>query len=167
LLPFHTGVAVAPAISAARADKLPPPDAMDDIDRRILELLREDASRPLKVVAAKVELSRSSVRERIARLEASGVIRRYTIELAPTSTAVLAILMVRLIRTPSPAVVSRVVGLPEVVRCFSLSGDIDLLVEVSGADVAEINRVRDLIASDPGVADVETSFVLKQDKAPS
>jgi Lrp/AsnC family transcriptional regulator, leucine-responsive regulatory protein len=140
---------------------------MDDIDRRILALLREDASRPLKVVAAKVELSRSSVRERIARLEASGVIRRYTIELAPTSSAVLAILMVRLTRTPSPAVVSRVVGLPEVVRCFSLSGDIDLLVELSASDVAEINRVRDLIASDPGVADVETSFVLKQDKAPS
>lgn len=140
---------------------------MDDIDRRILKLLQEDASRPIKALAAEVDLSRSSVRERIARLQASGVIRRYTVELAPPPGVITAVLMVRLVRTPAPAVVARVVAFPEVVRCFSLSGEIDLLVEISGAEVAEINRVRDLIASDPGVADVETSFVLKQDKAPS
>jgi DNA-binding Lrp family transcriptional regulator len=140
---------------------------MEDTDRRILKLLQEDASRPLKALAAEVDLSRSSVRERIARLQASGVIRRYTVELSPAPGTLMAILMVRLIRTPAPAVVSRIVGCPEVVRCFSLSGAIDLLVEVSGADVAEINRVSDLIASEPGVADVETSFVLKKEKAPS
>jgi DNA-binding Lrp family transcriptional regulator len=140
---------------------------MDDIDRRLLELLREDASRPLKVLAAEVGLSRSSVRDRIARLQASGVIRRYTVELAPTSGTIVAILMVRLTRTPAPAIVGRICATPEVVRCFSLSGSIDLLVEVAGTDVADINRVRDRIATEPGVADVETSFVLKQDKAPS
>ena len=139
---------------------------MDDIDRRILKLLREDASRPIKTLAAEVDLSRSSVRERIARLTASGVIRRYTVEIAAPPDALTAILLVRLTRTPSPSVVSRVVAFPEVVRCSSLSGDIDLLVEVSGTDVAEINRVRDLIASEAGVADVETSFVLKHDKRP-
>ena len=139
---------------------------MDDTDRRILELLREDASRPIKAIAAAVDLARSSVRERIARMVATGVIRRYTVEIAPTPGAVLAVLMVRLARTPDPQVVGRVVAMPEVVRCFSLSGAIDLLVEVSSADVAGVNRVRDLIASDPGVADVETSFVLNRDKAP-
>lgn len=139
---------------------------MDDIDRRILKLLQEDASRPVKVIAAEVELSRSSVRERIARLEASGVIRRYTIEVGRPTAGITAVLMVRLVRTPSPVIVSRICGMPEVTRCFSLSGAVDLLVEVSGVDVAEINRVRDTIASEVGVADVETSFVLNRDKAP-
>jgi Lrp/AsnC family transcriptional regulator, leucine-responsive regulatory protein len=139
---------------------------MDDIDRRILKLLQEDASRPVKVIAAEVELSRSSVRERIARLAASGVIRRYTVEVARPTAAIMAVLMVRLVRTPSPVIVRLIVGMPEVTRCSSLSGAIDLLVEVTGVDVAEINRVRDTIASEPGVADVETSFVLNQDKAP-
>jgi DNA-binding Lrp family transcriptional regulator len=140
---------------------------MDDIDRRILKLLQEDASRSLKVLAAEVGLSRSSVRDRIARLAASNVIRRYTVELTPPPGALVALLMVRLLRTPSPDIVRRIVDLPEVVRCLSLSGAIDLMVELSGSTVAEINRVRDLIASEPGVADVETSFVLKQDKAPA
>lgn len=137
---------------------------MDDIDRRILQLLVEDASRPIKTLAAEVELSRSAVRERIGRLEASGEIRRYTIEVAPTPGGLTAFLMVRLVRTPAPALVSLIVAMPEVARCSSLSGAIDLLVEVCGADIADINRVRDRISSEPAVADVETSFVLKADK---
>lgn len=140
---------------------------MDDIDRRLLQLLREDASRPLKVLAAEVDLAPSSVRERIARLEGRGIIRRYTVEVAAAPGTLTAILLVRLVRTPAPDVVATVVALPEVVRCSSLSGAIDLLIEVAGDDIAAINRVRDLVASQPGVADVETSFVLNQDKAPA
>jgi DNA-binding Lrp family transcriptional regulator len=137
---------------------------MDDIDRRLLELLREDASRPLKTLAAEVALARSSVRERIARLEANGTIRRYTIDVAPEPGALFAILCIRLARTPSPDVVRRVAAMPEVVRCRSLSGDIDLLVEIAGVDIATINQARDRIALIPGIVDVVTSFVLNHDK---
>jgi Lrp/AsnC family leucine-responsive transcriptional regulator len=141
------------------------PDAcMDDVDRQLLALLREDASRPLKALAAEVKLSRSSVRDRIARLQAGGVIRRFTIEVAPLSQAT-AILRIRLKKTPDPAVVSAIVSRGDVVRCYSLSGDIDLFVEVAGANVADINRARDEVAQLPGIVDVETSFVLKHDKA--
>jgi Lrp/AsnC family transcriptional regulator, leucine-responsive regulatory protein len=137
---------------------------MDDLDRRLLVLLRADASRPLKALAGEVGLSLSSVRERIARLQGDGVIRRFTIDVAQPSEAATAILLLRLSRTPDPAVVGAITGRADVVRCYSLSGDIDLLVEVAGADVAAINRARDEIAQLPGVADLETSFVLKHDK---
>lgn len=137
---------------------------MDDLDRHLLALLRDDASRPLKALAAEVKLSRSSVRDRIARMQAEGVIRRFTIEVAPTATAATAILLLRLARTPDPAVVGAITARADVVRCYSLSGDIDLMVEVAGADVAAINQARDQIAQLSGVADLETSFVLKHDK---
>jgi DNA-binding Lrp family transcriptional regulator len=137
---------------------------MDDVDRRLLALLRDDASRPLKALAAEVKLSRSSVRDRIARMQAEGVIRRFTIEVAPQSQAT-AILHIRLKTTPDPAVVNAIVSRDDVVRCYSLSGDIDLFVEIAGVGVGDINRTRDQVAQLPGVADVETSFVLKHDKA--
>ena len=137
---------------------------MDEIDYRLLELLREDASRPLKTLAADVALSRSSVRDRIARLQASGVIRRYTVELASRDEGLRAVLLIRLARTPDPAVVHAVVSMPAVVRCWSLSGEIDLLVELAGNAIAEINRTRDRIAQLAGVVDVVTSFVLNRDK---
>lgn len=139
---------------------------MDDIDRHLLQLLHEDASRPLKTLAAAVALSRSSVRDRIARMEADGTIRRYTIDVAQPDAALAAILMLRLSRTPDPDVVRAVVSTPEVVRCYSLSGEVDLLVELAAADTAALNRARDGIALLPGVRDVVTSFVLNRDKAP-
>jgi DNA-binding Lrp family transcriptional regulator len=138
---------------------------MDDIDRTLIRLLQEDASRPLKALAARVNLSRSSVRDRIARLQAAGIIRRYTIETAQPDTPT-AILLIRLARTPDRNAVRAIVARDDVVRCYSVSGDVDLLVEVRGADIARINSARDEIALLPGIADVETSFILEREKAP-
>ena len=138
---------------------------MDAIDRSLLGLLAEDSSKPLKTLAAQVGLSRSSVRDRIARLRSQGVIRRFTIELRPQPDALRAVLLVRLKSTPDPISVRGITARTEVVRCYSMSGPIDLLVELAGSAVADLNGVRDEIALMPGVADVETSFVLNCDKA--
>ncbi|HWU00142.1 MAG TPA: Lrp/AsnC family transcriptional regulator [Terriglobales bacterium] len=78
---------------------------LDDRDRQILALLREDARLPLKTLAAKVGLARSSLRDRLARLEADGIIRGYHAEIAPEATdsgagTVGAYLLLRLKRTP-------------------------------------------------------------------
>ena len=137
---------------------------MDAIDRSLLNLLAEDASRPLKTLAAEVGLSRSSVRDRIVRLQSQGIIRRFTIETVPEDGKVGAILLVRLAKTPDPAAVQAIARRPEVARCYSLSGPIDLMVELQGKDVAAVNLARDEIALLPGVADVETSLILNRDK---
>lgn len=140
--------------------------SMDAIDQRLLELLRQDANRPLKTLAAEVSLSRSSVRDRIARMRKSGVIRRFTIETAPTSAAVQAICLVRLVRTPDMKVVDALTADPQVARCHALSGEIDLLVEIVGQDTAAINVMRDRIAAMPGVDEVTTSLILARYKDP-
>lgn len=139
---------------------------MDAIDRSLLKLLTEDSSRPLKTLAAEVGLSRSSVRDRISRMRSQGIIRRFTVETAVAEGEVRAILLLRLSRTPDPSVVQAVTDRPEVVRCYSLSGPIDLMVELRGGDVAMVNHARDEIALLQGVTDVETSLVLKRDKSP-
>lgn len=53
---------------------------MDAIDRKIIEILTEDARRSLTDIGAAVELSPSAVNERIRRLVANGVIRNFTLE---------------------------------------------------------------------------------------
>lgn len=137
---------------------------MDDIDHMLLSALREDASQPLKVLGARVGLSASSVRERIARLQSSGAIRRFTIEQGPRAEGVTAILSVNVARTPAPAVVAAIVARGDVARCYSLSGPVDLWVEVTAASVDQINAARDAIAALEGVTRVETALVLKRDK---
>ena len=53
---------------------------MDDVDRKIVEILADDARRSLTDIGAAVELSPSAVNERIRRLVANGVIRNFTVE---------------------------------------------------------------------------------------
>lgn len=139
---------------------------MDAIDQRLLELLRQDASRPLKTLAAEVSLSRSSVRDRILRMQRDGIIRRFTIDTAPVSVGLRAICLVQLGRTPDMQVVNSATAMPEVMRCYALSGEIDLLMEIVGPDIDTINATRDRIAALAGVDEVTTLMVLAQYKTP-
>jgi len=139
---------------------------MDQIDRDLLALLRADSSRPLKALGAAVGLSASSVRDRIARLKETGAIRRFTIETSPAREGVAALLSIKLKATPDAAAVAAIIARAEVVRCYSLSGAVDLLAEIEAREIAALNAARDAIALLDGVAGVETAFVLKREKAP-
>lgn len=135
---------------------------LDDKDLRLLELLRADARLSLKALAAKVGIARSSLRERMARLEAEGVIRGYRADIAALTAGVSAYLFVRLKRTPALDLVEVLRGLPEVRACASLTGDIDLLVELAAPTTERVNAVRDRVAAHDAVADVTTSIVLNR-----
>lgn len=140
---------------------------MDEKDLQILHLLQENARLPLKTLAGKVGLARSTVRERIARLEAEGVIRGYKAHVAwdyKGKATVKAFLVIRLKRTPARETVSRIAARPNVLRCMSVSGDIDVIAEVEADTIPALNEVRDEIALLPEVADVTTAFVLKDEK---
>ena len=140
---------------------------MDEKNLQILRLLQQNARLPLKTLAGKVGLARSSVRERIARMEAEGIILGYKAEVQPSSLreeGVRALLMIRLGRTPARETVARITALPAVRRCLSVSGDIDLIVEIESGTMSALNAARDEIALLSDVADVTTAMVLKDEK---
>lgn len=135
----------------------------DDKDREILSLLREDARISAKSLAAKVGLARSSLRDRIAKLEKAGIIRGYRTDIADPSLSAVACLLVKLKTTPSPQVVNRLERLPEVKRCLSLAGEIDLLIDIAAESLARLNQIRDEISHFPEVAETTTAVVLRQE----
>jgi DNA-binding Lrp family transcriptional regulator len=133
---------------------------LDDKDRQILELLRADARLPLKTLAAKVGLARSTLRDRLSRLEAEAIIRGYHADISDGGQNVSAYLFVRLKSTPAPGLIALLRRMPEVKSCTSLTGDIDLLVELAAATTDRVNALRDRISSHEAVADLTTSVVL-------
>lgn len=135
----------------------------DDKDREILSLLREDARISAKALAAKVGLARSSLRDRIAKLEKAGIIRGYRTDIADPSLSAVACLLVKLKQTPSPQVVKRLERLPEVKRCLSLAGEIDLLIDIAAESLTRLNQIRDEISHFPEVAETTTAVVLRQE----
>jgi DNA-binding Lrp family transcriptional regulator len=136
---------------------------MDAIDMQIVSLLRTNARTPLKTIAAKVNLARSTVRERLVKLEETGIILGYHARVADTEK-LSALLLLKLAKTPAPRTVAAITALPDVCRCYSLSGDIDLAVEIEARATSQLNATRDLIATLPDVIDVTTSLILKRDK---
>ena len=135
---------------------------LDDKDRQILEILRADARIPLKSLAAKAGLARSTLRDRLSRMESEGIIRGYHADIAAGDHGVSAYLFVRLKHTPAPELIVLLRRMPEVKSCISLTGDIDLLVEVAAANTDGVNALRDRISSYDGVADLTTSIVLNR-----
>lgn len=136
---------------------------LDDKDRKILEMLRADARLPLKTLAARVGLARSTLRDRLSRLEAERIIRGYHADIADGGQSVSAYLFVRLKHTPAPGFIALLRRMPEVRSCTSLTGDIDLLVELAAATTERMNALRDRISTHEIVADLTTSIILNRD----
>lgn len=137
---------------------------LDAKDRDILAILSREARIPLKTLAARVGLSRSAATERVAALEKSGVIRGYRADIGQMEKDVIrAFLLVSLTRTPSIGVLDMLAGHSEVRRVSSISGQLDLIVEVEVSSIDRLNTLRDLIAGQGNVQDLTTLIVLRRD----
>jgi DNA-binding Lrp family transcriptional regulator len=139
--------------------------ALDAKDRQLLDLLCRNARLPLKTLAARVGLARSSLRERVARLEASGVIRGYRadVEWPTPQPLVRAYLVVRLKRTPVPQLLARLRERPEIERCSSVSGEIDMILAIATESLDTLTNVRDWLSAQAEVASVVTETVLREE----
>ena len=136
---------------------------LDDTDRKIIAILRENAREPIKGIATKTGIARSTVRHRLERLENSGVIAGYkAIVRQEQSTGVEAFLLARLNQTPAYDLIGKLSGIPEIQRCSSLSGEIDLIIEVVAAHAERLNEIRDLVANEAVVESLTTSIILSR-----
>jgi Lrp/AsnC family leucine-responsive transcriptional regulator len=138
-----------------------PKTQLDETDRRLLAELQADGRLTHVALAARVGLSRSAVQERIARLERTGVILGYTVRLGdPGATPGLrAYLMIKGGASHERAV-KLLEGFPEVTVADSVSGDVDLILQLQAERIEDLTRVRDEVARLPGIASTHTLLVM-------
>ena len=137
---------------------------LDAKDRDILSILSKEARIPLKTLAGRIGLSRSATSERVALLEKSGIIRGYRADIGQIDKGLVsAYLLVTLVRTPSLGVLDQLARFAEVRRVSSVSGQLDLIVEVETSSIDRLNTLRDAIASHESVEDLTTSIILRRD----
>lgn len=137
---------------------------MDELDRRLLALLRADARTPAAALAAELKVSRGTVQNRIARLQAQGVIQGFTIRTRPEleSQRVRAVMSIAVEGERTAAVIRRLKGFPAVERIYTTNGRWDLIAELLVADLAAFSRALDDIRTVAGIASTETSLLLAQ-----
>lgn len=135
---------------------------MDEIDRKILEILREDARIANEALGKKIGLSEPAARRRVANLATRGVIRRFTIDVEEGG-AVQAIVLVALQPSAqSEKLLKELMRAPGVTALFEISGDSDLVVRLSAPDMDELNRRIDAMRHHPEVTATKTNMVLRK-----
>ena len=138
-----------------------PPDA--DKDRALIEILTANARTPLAEIAKKLGVSRATLQSRLNRLERDGIIAGYTTLLGKqnlSETALSAIVLIELEVKQQGGVIASLKKRAEVVSCYSVSGQFDLFVAVSGATASDLDKTIDWIAGMEGVRRTTSSIVL-------
>jgi DNA-binding Lrp family transcriptional regulator len=137
---------------------------LDDTDRELIALLRNDGRTPAATLARRLGVSRGTVQNRIDRLLARGVILGFTVRLASEEGAagVRAMMAIEVRSADTRAVVSALRRMPEVGRVHSTNGRWDLVAEIATADLAALDRALTGIRALKAVANSETSILLSE-----
>lgn len=132
-------------------------DGLDPVDRKILAHLAADARISMSDLSRRVNLSRPAVQARVARLEATGVIRGYRAEIRNVApgTGHRAILLATIGVRPCAPALAYLRAQPEVCRLWSVAGPHDAMIEVLTEDPAALSAFTDRLAASPhGIAAV-------------
>jgi Lrp/AsnC family transcriptional regulator, leucine-responsive regulatory protein len=136
---------------------------LDEIDRAILELLRQNGRRTVADIAAHVNLSPAPVKRRIDRLERIGVIIGYTtlVDYGKLEGAVEAFTELRFAGTADfDAIVATASDIAEVQELFTTAGDPDALARIRVHDVEHLKDVVNRLRRASHITGTKTLMVL-------
>nr|WP_295773321.1 Lrp/AsnC family transcriptional regulator [Rhodoferax sp.] len=136
---------------------------MDEIDHKLMSLLRQDARLTVAALAAKLKVSRGTVTNRIRRLEDDGVIVGYTVRLRPDvqHNAIKAWMSIAVDGNQTRAVIASLLGEPGVATLHDTNGRWDLLAELRAETLQELAKVLERIRLLKGISNTETSIHLE------
>jgi len=142
-----------------------PPPALDDISKRIVELLQEDGRRPYAEIAREVGLSEAAARQRVQRLTESGLIQIVAVT-DPLQLGFHRMSMIGIRVSGDPrAIAEELTAIPELAYVVVTLGTFDILVEaVCEDDDHLLALVNDRIRPIPGVVSTETFIYAKLQK---
>jgi DNA-binding Lrp family transcriptional regulator len=139
---------------------------MDDLDHRLLALMRNDARRSIASLASELDASRATIRARLDKLIRSGVISGFTIVVRdPTQrNHVRAVALIAVEGKGVERVMRRMHGFPEVRRLHSTNGRWDIVAEVVTDTLAAFDKLLHRIREIDGITATETSILLSSSK---
>ncbi len=135
---------------------------LDDLDYRLIALLRTDGRMPVAKLAAQLNVSRATVTARMERLERSGAIAGYTVvvQAQGRADAVRAITMVEVDGKNAEQIIRRLAGFPEIRGLYTTNGRWDVVAEIETPTLREFDELLRKVRQIDGIANTETSILL-------
>jgi len=133
----------------------------DELDRRIIRELQRNARESTSNIAARLDVARSTVHERIARMEKDGVITGYSVVLSrnPSEENVQVMVFLEIKQQETRKVLQKISQYSEVRVCLSINGNFDLFVSVEAPRIEDLDIVIDEIGMMPGVLRTKSFLV--------
>jgi DNA-binding Lrp family transcriptional regulator len=135
---------------------------MDEIDRKLLALLRMNARETTVALAKKLKVTRGTVQNRIARMMERGEILGFTVRTRPELEAgrVRAMMCIAILGERSARVIRSLRGFPEVDAIHTTNGRWDLVIALSTDTLEHFSKALDQIRLIEGISTTETSILL-------
>ena len=139
---------------------------LDEKDKRILEMLLEDSRRPYHEIAEdlKVNLSESTVRKRVIKLQEGGIIEKFTIKICREDERCIYAFLTLIPKNESEIkdLLRETVILPQCEEVFKLDGRCGILIKVNVPDTNELDAILEMFRSRTDIESVErVCIVLK------
>ncbi len=134
---------------------------LDEIDRKILKLLFQDARTSYKKIGEFVGLSEGAVRKRVKRLVDQGVIKRFTV-VVDDKSMIKALTMINVDPSvPTPEVAELLMRIEGGQEVYEVTGTYDAMALIMASDMNMLNRCIDSVRRVKGVKNTNTCIVLK------
>ena len=143
---------------------------LDEIDKRILEILQKDASINTKEIAGKLNMTKTPIYERIKRLEKEGIIDKYIVVVnrKKVTSSIIVFLSGSLDVKKFEEIndfYEAIKKVPEIMECYLMGGDTDFLLKVI---CPNLDSYHDFyarkIATLPRIGQIKSSFVINEVK---
>lgn len=140
--------------------------AVDDLDRELISLLRDDGRATLASLAKKLRVARGTVQNRLARLEKNGTIIGYTVRLRPLTEEhrIRGWMSIAVEGNRAEPVIKALRTDPAVASLHSTNGRWDIVAELRTESLPAFDQVLRRIRLVEGISDTETSLLLSTHK---
>lgn len=134
---------------------------LDATNKKILTILQTNGRISATEIAKRINLSRTAVQDRIARLEKSGVIEGYTAVVNPhANTSVNALIFATFAQHPCDTTINWLLTLEGVTKVTSLSGELDAVIFVSLNNLQALSTFNDLLKNNSRIKTSKSQVVL-------
>jgi DNA-binding Lrp family transcriptional regulator len=134
---------------------------MDEVDKQIIKLLKDNARAGYGEIGTKVGLSEGAVRKRIKTLSEIGVIKKFTVKVAVGEGAQAITLLATNPANPTQEVSKKIQAIPNVETTYEVSGEYDIVAVISGMNMTEVNECIEKIRMVNGIVKTNTMIVLR------
>ena len=133
--------------------------SIDDVDKKIIEILKLDSRIPFLKIARQIGVSEAAVRQRVKRLIETGVLKRFTIEVKDEASAIMLISVDP--STPTFKISNELKKINSVEKVYEVTGESDIVVFLSARNIDELNSCIDKVREVEGIVKTNTLMVLR------